>query len=93
MTSTQTSTPPPEREGVGNIILIGMLVGVIVVPLAIYFGMDVFGQFGPACNPAGGNEDLISCDMRQIIMSGMGIPVGAIFGFIGGYMVALRKWK
>ncbi len=93
MTGTQTSTPPPERQGVGNIILIGMLVGVIVVPLVIYFGIDLFGQVGPACNAVGETEDRMSCAARQFIMAGMGIPLGAILGFIGAYLVALRRWK
>jgi ABC-type uncharacterized transport system permease subunit len=90
---TETSSPQPERQGVGRLVVYGMIVGAVALPILIYFGADLFGQFGPACRAAGSNQDMISCSARQYIMAGMGVPVGAIVGFVGAYWVALRRWK
>lgn len=88
--SSQVTTPPPERQGVGGIILTGIMLGVVIAPVAIYFGMDYFGQVGPAC---GGGGEQMTCGMRQIVMSGMGIPVGALIGFGLAYWVACRRFN
>ncbi|HEX3710385.1 MAG TPA: hypothetical protein VHV56_10920 [Pseudolabrys sp.] len=88
--SSQVTTQPPERQGVGGIILVGILLGAIIAPIAAYFGMDYLGQVGHAC---GGGGEQMTCPMRHIILSGMGIPVGALIGFGLAYWVASRRFN
>jgi hypothetical protein len=97
MSSSETSTPQPVPptafpEGLGRLVLIGMALGVVLVPLAVYLGIDVFGQFGPACT-TGGAHDHIACSMRQLIMTGMAVPAGALIGFFISYWIACRRFN
>ena len=88
MNSQVTTTP--ERQGVGRIVIAGIVLGIIITPLLVYFGIDYFGQVGPAC---GGGGEQMTCFMRQIVMAGTALPVGAILGFAVSYWIALRRWK
>ena len=83
-------TTPPDRQGVGGIMITGIVLGIIIAPLVVYFGIDYFGQIGPAC---GGGGEQMTCFMRQIVMAGTALPAGAILGFAVAYWVALRRWK
>jgi hypothetical protein len=94
MTSPEMSTPQPERQGVGRLVLIGMLIGIIVIPIAVYFAIDVLGPFGLACSvDGGGGEDRIACSMRQLVLTGMSLPLGALLGFFISYWIACRRFK
>jgi hypothetical protein len=90
MTNPEVSTPQPERQGVGRLVLVGMLIGLIVTPIAVYFAIDVLGPFGLACS-AGGGEDRIACSMRQLVLTGMSLPCGALLGFFVSYWIACRR--
>jgi hypothetical protein len=92
MTNPEVSTPQPERQGVGRLVLVGMLIGLIVTPIAVYFAIDVLGLFGLACS-AGGGEDRIACSMRQLVLTGMSLPFGALLGFFVSYWVACRRFN
>jgi hypothetical protein len=92
MTSPELSTPPPEHQGVGWLVLVGMAIGVVLTPIVVYLGIDVLGQFGPECNVAGGGEDRMDCSMRQLVMAGMSVPLGALIGFFVAYWIACRRF-
>jgi hypothetical protein len=91
-TSPRSAPSTSFPEGLGRLVMIGMAVGVIIVPLVVYFSMDVFGQFGPACT-VGGAGDHIACSMRQLIMTGMSVPLGALLGFLGSYWICCRRFN
>jgi hypothetical protein len=93
MSSPDTITPPPQREGAGRLVLIGMVLGVVLTPLVTYFALDLLGSFGPSCTASGGGEDRIACSMRHLIMTGMSIPAGALLGFFVAYWIACRRFN
>ena len=93
MTSPDVSSPPPQREGIGRIVIIGIVLGLVITPIVVYFALDALSHFGPACSDVGGGEDRISCAMRPLVFTATSIPFGGLIGFFGGYWLACRRFN
>jgi len=93
MPEAQQPAPPAAfPEGLGRLVLIGMAIGVVVTPLVVYLAIGLFGP--PALlTCAQGNQDNIACSARQLVLTGMAVPLGALIGFFVSYRVACRRFN
>ena len=93
MPETRQPAPPAALpDGLGRLVLIGMAIGVVVMPLVVYVAVGLFGP-PTLLTCAHGNQDNITCSARQLVLTGMAVPLGALIGFFVGYRVACRRFN
>jgi uncharacterized membrane protein YfcA len=78
---TTTTSAPRAPIGVGTLCIIGILLGAIVTPAAIYIAVELL-QVG-ACNMSG--EERFACAMRHFAYIAISVLPGAIVGFAIAY--------
>jgi hypothetical protein len=78
VTEPESAAPPPLNEG--RYLIWGVLGGAVAIPLVVFGVMEIINATVFECRH-GGAEDSLSCVLRQLAITAMSIPVGAVVGF------------
>jgi ABC-type sulfate transport system permease subunit len=79
---TEPVTSPPRR--VGRSPLLFALIGAVLVPAAIFIGVQ---HFDPLCGGDGGGEARIACTLKSLALTAMAIPVGVVAGVLMAWLI------
>ena len=90
MTNAEPSAPQPPK-GFGRLVVIGAVLGVVLTPIGVFLGMEIVNQTILGFDGGGGTEDRLGCVLRQVVITAMSIPVGALIGFFMAYWVGSRR--
>jgi hypothetical protein len=69
---------------------LGVILGVILTPLATLLVMVILNQSDTACSE-GGAEDSLSCTLRLLAVTGLSIPAGALLGLLVAVVLGRRR--
>jgi len=86
---TNTEPTSPKRISVGWLVCIGMTLGALLVPLAVYVTMAVYNSLYGDCTL--GAVDRFGCALQQFVIAALSILPGGALGFIVAYWIGSRR--
>ncbi len=72
----------------GWLVCGGGLLGAVLLPAAVFGAVEVYDKLFSACGL--GAEGSLACVLRQVMITAMSIPVGAVIGFVVAYRIGSR---
>jgi hypothetical protein len=90
MTNIEPPSSAPGRSmSFGWLVCGGGLLGAVLVPTAVFGAVEVYDRLYGSCSL--GAEDSLGCVLRQIMITAMSVPVGAVIGFLIAYRIGSRR--
>ena len=86
---TNAEPTSPKRISVGWLACIGMALGALLVPLAVYVGIAVYNSLHGDCTLSAG--DRFGCALQQFVIAALSILPGGAIGFIVAYRIGSRR--
>ena len=85
-----TPEPPPAVPAShGWLIAFAALLGIVLVPVAVWCAMRGYDAFDPTCGTGG--EGGIACATRAFVVTLMSILPGLLIGVVAGLRLAARR--
>jgi hypothetical protein len=85
--------PPSSVQGrsisFGWLVCGGGLLGAVLVPTAVFGAVEVYDRLYGACSQ--GAEGSLACVLRQVMITAMSVPIGAVIGFVMAYRIGSRR--
>jgi hypothetical protein len=82
--------PLPSPKGLGRIVLLGTLLGLVLIPCAVFFVMEIVNLAVFECYDNGA-EGSLSCTLRQLAVTGLSIPPGGIIGLLVAVRIGEKR--
>jgi hypothetical protein len=61
----------------------------VLVPTAVFGAVEVYDRLYGACSQ--GAEGSLACVLRQVMITAMSVPIGAVIGFVMAYRIGSRR--
>jgi hypothetical protein len=90
---TDPAPPPAAPKVSGRLIALGIVLGLVLVPLAVVGVMQIVNLIFFECSGGGGAEDSLACTLRAVVPAALSIPFGAPIGFFVAYGIGKRMLK
>ncbi len=87
---TQPEPAPPRPKSIGRFVVWGIVLGAVLVPIAVFGVMEILNETVLECRD-GGAEGALACVLRQVVITAMAIPVGAVVGYFISYWLGTRR--
>jgi len=90
VTDPELSAAQPKVSG--RVIALGIVLGLILVPLTVFGAMEVINRMFFECRDSGA-EGSLACALRQVVITALFISVGAPLGFFVAYAIGRRRLR
>jgi ABC-type Fe3+ transport system permease subunit len=89
---TNPEPAAPQQPNPGRFLLWGVLLGLVLIPLAVFGVMQILNATVFDCYDSGA-EGSLSCVLRTLAITAMSSPVGAVIGFFVAYWAGSRRFR
>jgi len=87
---TNIEPTSPKRISVGWLVCIGMALGALLAPIAVYITIAIYNSLYGNCTL--GAEDRFGCALQQFVITSLSIIPGGVVGFIIAYWIGSRRY-
>jgi ABC-type sulfate transport system permease subunit len=86
------SVPESQPTVSGRVVALGIVLGLVLVPLAVFGVMAIVNRMFFECS-GGGAEDSLSCALRQVVITVISIPFGVPIGIFMTHGIWKRRMR